>query len=139
VEPDNLEALSQALDLSHSRLVLTVILAGAPVPPARIAAVSEICRVSVIESVDLTPEGAPATLTAATNLDDQLRVLLPLQLEDYSEGVADPIEELKKAVPTSVDEKTFEALLIASARGETSVSRVLKELLTNALTQGTPS
>jgi hypothetical protein len=45
-----IEALSRALDVSGSRLVLTAILAGAPLPTADVEAIARICRVLTVEA-----------------------------------------------------------------------------------------
>ena len=59
------EALSRALDVTGSRYVLTVILAGAVLTEG-IEALSETCRVLQVESVALDDQGKPADETAGT-------------------------------------------------------------------------
>jgi len=53
------EALSRALDVTGSRYVVTVILAGAVLTEG-IEALSETCRVLQVEGVALDREGKPA-------------------------------------------------------------------------------
>ena len=131
-----IEALSRALDVSGSRLVLTAVLAGAPLSPAEVEAISRTCRVLKVEALDLGADGAPATEAAARDLDDWLRVLLPLQLDGDGDGVADPIGELEKRLPSNIDRGTIEILLAASARSDVAVMRALRELLKDALRPG---
>jgi hypothetical protein len=134
-----IEALSRALDISHSRLVLTAVLAGAPLPPNEVEAISRTCRVLTVEPLDLSSGGVP-TEAAARDLDDRLRVLLPLQLDNESDSVADPIGELERSLPSTIDRRTVEVLLAASERSDyRAVSRTLAELLTEALEPGVPS
>ncbi|MGG2324774.1 hypothetical protein, partial [Salmonella enterica] len=52
------EALSRALDVTGSRYVVTVILAGAILAEG-IEALSETCRVSQVEGITLDPGGTP--------------------------------------------------------------------------------
>ena len=70
-----IDALSQALDVSGSRLVLTTVLAGAPLPSAEVEAISRVCRVLKVEALDLGADGVLATEAAARDLDDRLRIL----------------------------------------------------------------
>lgn len=133
-----IEALSRALDVSGSHLVLTAILAGAPLPTVDVDALSRICRVLTVDGIDLTPAGLPATETVARDLDDRLRVLLPLKLEDENGLAADPTGEIEKRLPGTVDPNLAKTFLAASGRGERAVSRVLSEFLEAALKPGVP-
>lgn len=134
-----IEALSRALDVSGSRLVLTAVLVGAPLPQTEVEAISGMCRTLTVEGLDLSAGGIPATEAAAGELDDRLRILLPLQVDDDSDRVADPIGELEKALPENIDRRTTEVLLAASERGGAAVSRALGNLLADALRPGVPS
>jgi hypothetical protein len=134
-----IDALSRALDISRSRLVLTAILAGAPLPPTEVESISRTCRVLTVEALDLDARGMPATEAAANDLDDRLRVLLPLQIPDQGDAVADPIGELERNLPSNIDRGAIEVLLAASARGQRAVSHTLGELLAEALKPGVPS
>jgi hypothetical protein len=134
-----IEALSRALDISGSRLVLTAILAGAPLPSTDVEALSHICRVLTVDAINPDATGQPATPEAARDLDDRLRVLLPLQLESGQDAVADPVGEVEQQLSGMADKRLTQALLTASARGDRAVSRVLGDLLDAALKPGVPS
>lgn len=103
-----------------------------------VESVSRICRVLIIESLEVGADGAPATDAAKMNLDDCLRVLLPLQVDDNGEAVADPIGELEGRLPQEIERQTKKILLAASAQGKTAVSVALGDLLTKALQPGVP-
>lgn len=133
-----IEALSRALDVSGSHLVLTAILAGAPLPTTEVEALSRLCRVLTVESIHLNRGGEPPTDDAARELDDRLRILLPLTLERGQGSIADPIGELKGRFPASLDRDLAKKLLSASGRGETAVSKAIGELLDEALKPGVP-
>ena len=81
------ESLSRALDVTQSRYLLTVILAGASLPTL-IDSLSPICRVLTIESATLNADGSPISEAAAEVLDDHIRLLLPLDLPG-EEAIAD--------------------------------------------------
>jgi len=133
-----IEALSRALDVSGSHLVLTAILAGAPLSTADVEALSRLCRVLTLESIRLNRKGDPATDDAARELDDRLRILLPLTLEREQGSIADPIGQLERRFPDSLDRTMARKLLAASARGESAVSKAIGELLNEALKPGVP-
>ena len=82
--------------------------------------------------------GEPPTDDAARELDDRLRILLPLTLERGQGSIADPIGELKGRFPASLDRDLAKKLLSASGRGETAVSKAIGELLDEALKPGVP-
>ena len=134
-----IEALSRAVDISGSRLVLTAILSGAPFPVVEVEALSRLCRVLTVESIHLNRSGGPATDKAARELDDKLRILLPLTLERGQDSIADPIGELERRFPESLDRTMANKLVGASARGETAVSKTIGELLEEALKPGVPA
>jgi hypothetical protein len=134
-----IEALSRALDISGSRLVLTAILAGAPLPSTDVEALSHTCRVLTVDAIDLDEAGQAATPEATRDLDDRLRVLLPLQLENGHDTVADPAGEIEQRLTGIADKRLTQALLAASARGDRAVSRVLGDVLDAALKPGVPS
>jgi hypothetical protein len=134
-----IEALTRALDVSGSRLVLTAILAGAPLPTADVDEISRICRVLTVERIDLNAIGAPATEEAGRELDDRLRILLPLKLETTQSSAADPIGDMEKRLHGTVDPNTAKKLLSSASRGDDAVVTAIKELLEKALEPGVPS
>jgi hypothetical protein len=134
-----IEALGRALDVSGSHLVLTAILAGAPLRTADVEALSRLCRVLTVESIHLNRSGEPATDDAMRELGDRLRILLPLTLERGQGSIADPIGELERRFPESLDRTMAKKLLAASGKGETAVSNAIGELLDEALKPGVPS
>jgi hypothetical protein len=133
-----IEALGRALDVSGSHLVLTAILAGAPLPTADVEALSRLCRVLTVEGIHLNRSGEPASDDAMREPDDRLRILLPLTLERGQGSIADPIGELERRFPDSLDRTMAKKLLAASGRGETAVSKAIGELLDEALKPGVP-
>jgi hypothetical protein len=131
------EALSRALDITQSRYLLTVILAGATLQ-ADIETLSETCRVLSVEAATLDGEGRPLNEAAAEVFDDQIRVLLPLNLaqDDNSTGAlkSDTIGELLGALPAGLDASLVDAVVAASSRGDTAVTKALGDRLTEVLT-----
>lgn len=123
-----IKALSRALDVTQSRFLLTVILAGASLP-SLVDALSPICRVLTIEDAAFEPDGSPSNDAARETLDDHIRLLLPLdlQLDELVEPSqpADPIAELLEALPSGIDQELLTGLSAASIRGEAAVTRAL--------------
>jgi hypothetical protein len=134
-----IEALSRALDVSESRLVLTAILAGATLPKADVDAIARICRVLTVEGIELNAAACPATENAARELDDRLRILLPLKIEIGQDSAVDPIGEVENRLPSAVNRDLANKLLGATGRGDRAVSRAIIELLEEALKPGVPS
>jgi hypothetical protein len=130
------QSLSRALDVTQSRYVLTVILAGASLA-SLLEALSPVCRVLSIESATLGADGRPSSAEAAETLDDHIRLLLPLdlQLDDAVDagGTMDPIAELLAALPAGLDQELLSGLAAASTRGEAAVTRALGKRLGEAL------
>jgi hypothetical protein len=122
------EALSRALDVTGSRYVVTVILAGAMLSES-IEALSETCRVLHVEDVPLDDHGKPTDTAAARQLDDRIRVLLPLRLPaplvETEEGSGSTMEQLLRALPTSINKTLVDALIAASNVGEQAVTEAL--------------
>ena len=119
------EALSRALDVTGSRYVVTVILAGAVLAEG-IEALSETCRVLHVERVALNDQGKPVDETAKRQLDDRIRVLLPLTLPlpivATHDGSAPAMERLVRALPVGTNKAMVDAVIAASSAGEQSVT-----------------
>lgn len=131
------EALSRALDITGSRYVLTVILAGASLS-GDIDALSSTCRVLTVEQASLDGEGRPTSDIAAEALDDPIRVLLPLDLraEDAAEaGEGNPVGELLAALPAALDKELVRAIAEASVSGEDAVKLALGKRLEDVLSE----
>ena len=131
------EALSRALDITQSRYVLTVILAGAALQ-GDMEALSATCRVLSVESISLDAENMPVNAVAAEALDDQIRVLLPLDLRpdegEESSTNGDTVSELLAALPKNLDEELVRSIATASLQGETAVTEALGRRLGEVLT-----
>jgi hypothetical protein len=130
-----IEALSRALDVTGSRYVVTVILAGAVLTEG-IEALSEICRVLQVENIALDDHGKPANETADRQLDDRIRVLLPLALPlpiaDTQDGRGPAMEQLVRALPSDINETLVDAVIAASDAGEQSVTDAVALVMNRA-------
>jgi hypothetical protein len=119
------EALSRALDVTGSRFVVTVILAGAVLAEA-IDALSETCRVLHVENVALNDEGKPKNEVCERLLDDQIRVLLPLTLpasiSESNDAGGSAMQQLIRALPSDTESALVNALITASGVGEQAVT-----------------
>jgi hypothetical protein len=119
------EALSRALDVTGSRYVVTVVLAGAVLAEG-IEALSETCRVLHVERIQLDDQGKPADEAAERQLDDRIRVLLPLTLPppiaETRDGLGSAMEQLVRALPADTNKALFDAVIGASHAGEQSVT-----------------
>jgi hypothetical protein len=131
------EALSRALDITGSRYVLTLILAGASLR-GDIEALSATCRVLTIEHAALDGSGEPMGDAEAEALDDHIRVLLPLDLRGDDAGNAlenDPIAELLALLPEAVDSELVRTISEASINGEDAVTKALGVRLEQVLSE----
>lgn len=130
------EALSRALDVTASRYVITVILAGAVLAEG-IEILSETCRVLQVESVTLNDEGDPADEKAERWLDDRIRVLLPLTLptlsSDAQKGGGSTMDQLARALPPTTQKILVDALIAASSGGEEAVTEAAASIINQAL------
>jgi hypothetical protein len=120
-----IEALSRALDVTGSRYVVTAVLAGAALAEG-VEALSETCRVLQVEGVRLDDQGKPADETAKRQLDDRIRVLLPLTLPvpvvETPNGSGPAMDQLIRALPANTDAALVDALINASNDGEQAVT-----------------
>lgn len=119
------EALSRALDVTGSRYLVTVILAGAVLAEG-IEALSETCRVLQVEGINLDDQGKPADNEAKRQLDDRIRLLLPLTLPlpvvEAQNGSGPAMDQLVRALPADTDAGLLNALIKASNDGEQAVT-----------------
>lgn len=134
---ERIEALSQALDITGSRLVLTVIVAGATLASGDAEALTALCRVLTVREAELNADDQPANPDAARALDDAIRVLLPLRMEDFGDEVepeeGSVLKELRESLPPSCDPQLVREVLAASGQGSGAVTRALGRRLTNVL------
>lgn len=119
------EALSRALDVTASRYVVTLILAGAALAEG-VEALSETCRVLQVENIALDQAGQPADEAAQRQLDDRIRVLLPLTLPvaamDQETGSGPAMDQLIRALQDETEKAFLDAVVDASASGEAAVT-----------------
>jgi hypothetical protein len=130
------EALSRALDVTGSRFVVTVILAGAALA-GDIDSLTETCRVLHVETLPLSVSGSPVDEVAYNQLEDRIRVLLPLELPDpplpsVGEG-GNVVELLMQALPKGMNRTLLNVVVTASQQGEESVTQALSQVLGEAL------
>lgn len=130
------EALSRALDLTKSRYVITVILAGAPLL-GNIEALTETCRVLYVEGLALDVTGKPLDERTKNILEDRIRLLLPLDLPPLVtlEGGSGPaVEQLIRSLTSDVvDQDLLVALIDASKEGELAVTAAVAKVIAKAL------
>jgi hypothetical protein len=119
------ESLSRALDVTGSRYVVTAVLAGAALAEG-VEALSETCRVLQVEGVRLDDQGKPADEIAKRQLDDRIRVLLPLTLPvlavETTNGSGPAMDQLIRALSANTDATLVGALINASNDGEQAVT-----------------
>lgn len=131
-----IESLNRALDVTGSRYVVTVILAGA-VLAGGIEALSETCRVLQVEGAALNSQGELADDHAQRQLDDRIRVLLPLTLPtsnaETQDGGGSTIEQLVRALPASLDRALLDVLVAACNGGERAVTDTMARIMNGAL------
>lgn len=129
------EALSRALDITGSRYVVTVILAGA-ILASGIEALSETCRVLQVDGVALNDEGNLLDETAEHHLDDRIRVLLPLTLPvpltETEDGSGPALEQLVRALPAGTNDELVDAVIAASISGEQAVTDAVALVINRA-------
>lgn len=131
-----IEGLSRALDVTGSRYAVTAILAGAALVEG-IVSLSEICRVLLVDGIVLDDEGKPADKVAELQLDDSIRVLLPLALlaseaEGGDEG-GSAIEQLIRALTPEDGELVIQTVVDASNIGAQAVTDEMASLIDDAL------
>ena len=126
------EALSRALDVTGSRYVVTVILAGAALGKD-IEALADTCRVLSVDGVPLDANGELVDDAAHNQLEDRIRVLLPLTLPSplvlTEDGSGPAIDQLVRALPAELDKTLLAAMTSASQQGERAVTDAMASLL----------
>lgn len=118
-------ALSRALDVIGSRRPLTAILTGPRPQTSTIEALGRVCRV--------LPVGTPVGTAADATLHDSLAVLLPLQLPEPTDSVADPMGELFRQMPTDIDSIIKETVMLHASQGSEAVEGALRAMLAEVL------
>jgi hypothetical protein len=130
------EALSRALDITESRFVITVILAGAPLL-GNIEALTETCRVLYVEGLAIDVAGIPVDERSKNLLEDRIRLLLPLAIPHpvALEGGSGPAVEqlIRSLTPDAVDQGLLAALIEASKDGESAVTAAVAKEIGKAL------
>ena len=131
-----IEALSRALDVTGSRYVVTVILAGAALGKD-MEVLAESCRVLHVDGLPLDADGELANDAARNQLEDRIRVLLPLTLPPplvvTEDGSGPAIDQLVRALPSGVDKTLLAAVTDASQEGEQAVTEAMASVLGAAL------
>jgi hypothetical protein len=112
-----LEAIARALDTVKSRRPLTAVLTGPRPNSSVMEAISKICRVLPIGSSK--PEEAEAAMK------NWLAVLMPLDLPQPVEAIADPISELEAAV--GYQDLFVNELIAVSEQGKDAVEALLHD------------
>jgi len=129
------EALSRALDVTKSRYVVTVILAGAALR-ADIEALSQTCRVLNVDDIEFDGDQLKDE-AAKARLEDRIRVLLDLNLTDPVEetsAVGGPaMDQLIQALPSYIDPELRDAVIAASPGGEKAVIEAWASLIERRL------
>lgn len=134
-----MEALSRALDVTGSRYVVTVILAGAVLAEG-IEALSQTCRVLQVDRATLDDQGKLVDETAKRQLDDRIRVLLPLTLPapiaETPDGSGPALEQLARALPASTNRVLVDVVIAASSSGEQSVTDAVALMMNSEFQSG---
>lgn len=130
------EALSRALDVTRSRYVVTLILAGAALGND-IEILAETCRVLYVDGLSIGADGKLADEEAGNQLDDRIRVLLPLTLPPplvmSGDGSGPAMDQLERALPAVLHKDLLAAVFSASQQGEQAVMDAMASMLGAAL------
>ena len=130
------EALSRALDVTGSRYVVSVILAGAALGKD-MEVLAESCRVLHVDRLPQDPDGKLENDEARKQLEDRLRVLLPLTLPPplvvTRDGSGPAMDQLARSLPSGVDKTLLAAVTGASQEGEQAVTEAIASVIGAAL------
>jgi hypothetical protein len=118
--------LGRAMDVVESRRPVTAILTGPRPDEDALEAISRICRV--------LPVGTLTGLKDDKMLEDWLSVLLPLSLPSQAGIAADPIGEMTRLLPDSLDSTLIKSVVEAGPRGAKAVQHELQRRLLAPLT-----
>ena len=131
-----IEALGRALDVTGSRYVVTVILAGAALGKD-MEVLAESCRVLHVDGLPLDADGELANDAARNQLEDRISVLLPLTLPPplvvTEDGSGPAMDQLVRVLPRGVDKTLLAAVTDASQEGEQAVTEAMASMLGAAL------
>ena len=98
-----------------------------------IEALAETCRVLHVDGLPLNGNGELADDAAHNQLEDRIRVLLPLTLPPPLVGTADgsgpAMDQLVHALPAGVDNSLLAAVTGASQQGEQAVTSAMASVL----------
>ena len=129
------EALSRALDVTRSRYVVTLILAGAALG-SDIEILAETCRVLYVDGLSIGADGNLADEAAVNQLEDRIRILLPLTLPPplfTKNGSAPALQQLELSLSTASNKDLLVAVFSASQQGEQAVINAMASVLGAAL------
>ncbi len=120
------QALSRALDVTASRYVLTVVLAGATLS-GDVEALADTARVLHVDTLPVDNAG----ISDPDRLDDSIRVLLPLSIPQPAAGEhgGPAQEQLEKALKNIVDAATIKIIMTAAERGDEAVTTAIAGLI----------
>lgn len=125
-----IQALSRALDVTASRYVLTVVLAGATLP-GDIDSLADTARVLHVDTLPVNKAGIPDL----DRLEDSIRVLLPLSIPQPAANEQDGTaqDQLQKALKNVVDAATIRTIMDAAEHGDEAVTTAIASMIDTAL------
>jgi hypothetical protein len=125
-----IDGLGRAMDVAGSRRPVTAVIAGPRPPDTALDALGRVCRV--------LPVGTPVGVEADALLHQWLSVLLPLELPDPGETGGDPLAEIGRHLPSTVQPETRERLYKAAPLGKAGVRDALHALILDGLDLNDP-
>ena len=98
---------------------------------------AESCRVLHVDGLPLDADGELVNDAARNQLEDRIRVLLPLTLPPplvvTEDGSGPAMDQLVRALPSGVDKAVLAAVTDASQEGEQAVTEAMASVLGAAL------